>query len=205
LATFVDDSAALDFGSVRVETVALMRSELKPTGPVYSLIDGLALRAVGMGHRNKESAPPWPECTAEEAGLAEDIGRRLAQAGFGVVCGGKAGVMEAACRGAWQAGGLTVGLLPGGEVGEGNDYLTLELPTGLGEARNMLVVRAGEAVIAIGGGLGTLGEIALALRMGKTVVALASWQATSPDGSPLPAHRVESAEEAIAAVLRSRR
>ncbi len=144
------------------------------------------------------------ECTPEEARLAEDIGRRLAQAGIGVVCGGKGGVMEAVCRGAWEAGGLTVGLLPGGEVGEGNDYLTLELPTGLGEGRNVLVVRAGEAVIAIGGGLGTLSEMAMASKMRKTVVALGSWQATSPDGSALPVHRVESAADAIAVVLGSR-
>ncbi len=141
------------------------------------------------------------ECTAEEARLAEDTGRRLAQAGIGVVCGGKGGVMEAACRGAWQAGGLTVGILPGGEPGEGNDYLTLELPTGLGEARNILVVRAGEAVIAIGGGLGTLSEIAHALVLGKPVVALGSWQATAPDGSPLPVLRVENPVEAVNSVL----
>ncbi len=143
------------------------------------------------------------ECTPQEARLAEDTGRRLAQAGIGVVCGGKGGVMEAACKGASEAGGVTVGLLPGGEVGEGNDYLAVELPTGLGDARNILVVRAGEAVIAIGSGLGTLSEIALALGLGKPVVALGSWHATSPDGAPLPVLRVESAAEAVAMVLGS--
>jgi len=141
------------------------------------------------------------ECTPEEASLAEETGRRMAQAGFAVVCGGRGGVMEAACRGAWQVGGVTVGILPGEMGGEGNDYLTVELPTGLGEARNVLVVRAGEAVIAIGGGLGTLAEIAHALRLGKRVVALASWQATSPDGASLPVLRVTTPAEAVAAVL----
>ena len=141
------------------------------------------------------------QCTSQEAYWAEDTGRRLALAGVGVVCGGKGGVMEAACRGAWQAGGLTVGLLPGEQAGEGNDYLTVELPTGLGEARNVLVVRAGEAVIAIGSGLGTLSEIAHALRLGKPVVALGSWQAISPDGAPLPVLRAESPAEAVATLL----
>ena len=141
------------------------------------------------------------KCTTKEAGMAEETGRRLAQAGFGLVCGGRGGVMEAACRGARQAGGVTVGILPGEMAGEGNDYLTVELPTGLGEARNVLVVRAGEAVIAIGGGLGTLAEIAHALRLGKRVIALGSWQATSPDGASLPVLRVGTPAEAVAAVM----
>ena len=138
------------------------------------------------------------KCTPEEASLAEETGRQLVQAGFGLVCGGRGGVMEAACRGAWQAGGVTVGLLPGEAGGEGNAYLTIELPTGLGEARNVLVVRAGEAVIAIGGGLGTLAEIAHALRLGKRVIAMGSWQATAPDGAELPVLQAGSPAEAVA-------
>jgi uncharacterized protein (TIGR00725 family) len=140
-------------------------------------------------------------CTAAESALAEEVGRRLAQAGVGVVCGGRGGVMEAVCRGAWQSGGLTVGILPGQSPAEGNDYLTVALPSGMGEARNVMVVRAREAVIAIGGGLGTLSEIAYALRLEKTVVAVGSWQATSPQGSSLPVRRAATAQEAVGIVL----
>ncbi len=87
--------------------------------------------------------------------------------------------MEAACRGARQAGGLTVGLLPGERAEDGNEFLVLAVPTGLGEARNVLVVGAGDSVIAIGGGLGTLSEIAHARRLGKPVLGLGTWQATA--------------------------
>jgi uncharacterized protein (TIGR00725 family) len=86
-------------------------------------------------------------CTAEEAALAEAVGRGLGEAGAILVCGGGKGVMEAACRGAVQAHGLTVGLLPGAGLEEGNPYLTVAIPTSLGEARNALVARAGRAMI----------------------------------------------------------
>jgi uncharacterized protein (TIGR00725 family) len=140
------------------------------------------------------------QCSPSEAEAAE-TGRRLAQSGFGVICGGRGGVTEAACRGAWQAGGLTVGLLPGESAGQGNDFLTVELATGLGEARNVLVVRGGEAVIAIGGGLGTLAEIAHALRLGIRVVALGTWQATSPEGGTLPVLQASTPAEAVALAI----
>jgi uncharacterized protein (TIGR00725 family) len=143
-------------------------------------------------------------CTDAEASQAEDVGRLLAQAGAAVVCGGRDGIMEAACRGAWSAGGLTVGILPGDSPSEANDYLTVVLPTGMGEARNVLIVRAGEAVIAIGGGLGTLSEIAHALRLGKPVIALGTWQATSPDGAALPVRHAATAEQAVAQAMGSR-
>ena len=84
--------------------------------------------------------------------------------------------MEAACRGAKQAGGLTVGILPGSDRSDANPYVDVALPTGLGEARNALVVRAADAVIAIGGGYGTLSEIALALKAGKPVIGLDTWE-----------------------------
>jgi uncharacterized protein (TIGR00725 family) len=112
--------------------------------------------------------------------------------------------MEAVCRGASKAGGLTVGILPGQSSTEGNDYLAVALPSGLGEARNVMVVRAGEAVIAIGGGLGTLSEIALALRMGKPVISLGSWNATSPTGESLPVRRAATASEAVRLALEER-
>jgi len=106
---------------------------------------------------------------------AELLGRRLAEAGAIVVCGGGPGVMEAVCRGAQSAGGTTVGLLPGLDRAEGNPYLTISVPTGLGQGRNLLLVRSSDAVIAVGGGFGTLSEIALALRTGTPVIGLATW------------------------------
>jgi uncharacterized protein (TIGR00725 family) len=106
---------------------------------------------------------------------AEAVGRELAARGAVVVCGGLGGVMEAACRGAKEAGGLTVGILPGTDRVAANAFVEVAIPTGLGEARNALVVRAADALIAVGGGYGTLSEIALALKAGKRVVGLGSW------------------------------
>jgi uncharacterized protein (TIGR00725 family) len=91
------------------------------------------------------------------------------------VCGGLGGVMEAACRGAKEAGGVTVGILPGTDRAAANAFVDVAIPSGLGEARNALVVRAADALIAVGGGYGTLSEIALALKAGKRVVGLDSW------------------------------
>ena len=105
-----------------------------------------------------------------ELALAEEVGAAVAEAGAGLVCGGLGGVMEAACRGARSRGGLTVGLLPGIDRDAANGWVVVALPTGLGEARNALVVRAADAVVAVGGGWGTLSEIALALKAGVPVV-----------------------------------
>lgn len=109
--------------------------------------------------------------TAETA-AAEEVGRLLGRAGAVVVCGGLGGVMEAAARGAREAGGSTLAFLPGSEPGAANPWIELPLATGMGEARNLLVVRAGEAVIAVGGSWGTLSEIALARKIGRPVVLL---------------------------------
>jgi len=107
---------------------------------------------------------------------ARALGAALAAAGAIVVCGGRGGVMEGAARGAAEQGGLTVGVLPGVDAAEANEWIVLPLPTGMGEARNALVVRAAEAVVAIGGGWGTLSEIALARKMGIPVATLgAAW------------------------------
>ena len=128
-------------------------------------------------------------CSPEEAAWAEAVGRLLAQRGYGVVCGGRGGVMAAVCKGANQMGGVTVGLLPGEDASEANPWVQIALPTGIGEARNTLVARAGEAVIAIGGGYGTLSELALALKWGKKVAGLGTWaiegvyQADSPEAA----------------------
>jgi uncharacterized protein (TIGR00725 family) len=123
------------------------------------------------------------EADAALAVCAEEVGRGLALGGAVVVCGGLGGVMEAACRGARAAGGLTVGLLPGRERAAGNPWLSVTLPTGLGELRNGLIVRACDSLIAVGGGPGTLSEIALALKTGRPVVGLGTWE-LAREGEP---------------------
>jgi uncharacterized protein (TIGR00725 family) len=139
---------------------------------------------------------------------AERLGRRLAEGGAVVVCGGGPGVMEAVCRGAQAAGGTTVGILPGLERAEGNPYLTISLPTGLGQGRNLLLVRSSDALVAVGGGFGTLSEIALALRTGTPVVGLATWSfqlgSRPVDAFPVAADPDAAADMALEAA-RSRR
>lgn len=122
---------------------------------------------------------------------AERVGEEAARRGAVILCGGLGGVMEAAARGARRRGGLVVGLLPGVSRRQGNRYLSLALPTGMGEARNVLLIRAADAAVAVGGGFGTLSEIALALRMGKPVIGLASWGLLPPGGRGLPAEARE--------------
>jgi uncharacterized protein (TIGR00725 family) len=107
---------------------------------------------------------------------AEEIGRLLARRGALVVSGGLGGVMEAACKGAKAEGGTTLGLLPGTSRRDANPWVDIAIPTGLGEARNALVVRAADVLIAIGGEFGTLSEIALALKAGTPVVGLETWE-----------------------------
>ncbi|MBU1741419.1 MAG: TIGR00725 family protein [Proteobacteria bacterium] len=106
---------------------------------------------------------------------AEAVGRLIAEKGHFLVCGGLGGIMEAAARGAKEAGGVTIALLPGEDLAEANPYIDHPLPTGLGIARNALVVRAGRGVIAVEGGYGTLSELAMALKLGRVVVALGRW------------------------------
>jgi uncharacterized protein (TIGR00725 family) len=123
--------------------------------------------------------------------LAEDVGRELARRGAVVVTGGLGGAMEAACRGAKAEGGTTLGILPSHDRADANEWVDVAVPTGLGEARNTLVVRAADAVIAVAGEFGTLSEIALALRLGTPVVGLRTWE-LSQDGQPVEAIVVAS-------------
>lgn len=118
------------------------------------------------------------QCDAETYTLAEQVGYELARHGAVVVCGGLGGVMEAACKGAKRAGGLTIGILPGKTAREANPYVDIPIVTGLGEARNSIVVRTARAVIAVGGEYGTLSEIAFALKFGIPVIGLNTWQLT---------------------------
>lgn len=122
------------------------------------------------------------EVTPPVAAGAEDIGAALASAGAVVICGGLGGVMAATCRGAKSAGGLTVGILPGDDPSAANPWVDVVIASGLGEARNALVVGSAAAVIAVDGEYGTLSEIALALRAGIPVVGLGTWSLTRPDG-----------------------
>lgn len=136
------------------------------------------------------------ECTLEEAGLAEETGREIARRGAALICGGRGGVMEAAAKGARQAGGLVIGILPGSRRSEGNSYLTIALPTGLGDARNAVIACASDVLIAISGGYGTLSEIGLALKMGRPVVGLSTWELKAGNRS-FAVHRAKGAAQAV--------
>jgi uncharacterized protein (TIGR00725 family) len=137
----------------------------------------------------------------EQLLLAEEVGRLLATRGALVVCGGLGGVMEAACRGAKSAGGTTVGILPGTDRGDANAWVDVAIPTGLGEARNALVVRAADVVVAIGGEFGTLSEIALALKTGKPVVGIDTWELSKKAVAANEIVRARSPEEAVQRAL----
>jgi len=115
------------------------------------------------------------ECDAELGAMAETVGRGIAEAGAVSVCGGMGGVMEAACRGAKAAGGMTVGILPGPDRSGANEYVDIAIATGIGEARNLAIIRTSDVLIAVGGSYGTLSEIGCALKMGKKVVGLRTW------------------------------
>jgi uncharacterized protein (TIGR00725 family) len=110
--------------------------------------------------------------------LAAEVGRLLAEAGARVVCGGLSGVMAAAARGAAEAGGEVIGIVPSADPADANEHCTHVVATGIGWARNLAVVASGDAVIAVGGEWGTLSEIGHALQLGRTVIALASWTVT---------------------------
>jgi uncharacterized protein (TIGR00725 family) len=130
---------------------------------------------------------PGEEATEEECLAAEETGAAVAAAGAILVCGGLGGVMEAACRGAKSMRGHTVGLLPRSDREEANGWVDFAIPTGLGELRNGLIVRAADAIVAIGGGYGTLSEIALALKAGKPVVGVGTWELPAAGGPAQPA------------------
>ena len=140
----------------------------------------------------------------EEEGWAEDIGRRLAEAGAVVVTGGLGGVMAAAAKGAASASGTAIGILPGLDRDDANTFNSIVIPTGMGEARNTLIVRAADVLIAIGGEFGTLSEIAFALRTEVPVVALASWD-LDRTGLDIPVTRADSPEHAVELALANAR
>jgi uncharacterized protein (TIGR00725 family) len=135
------------------------------------------------------------ECDARTAELAREVGRRLAESGCAVLTGGLGGVMQAASRGANEAGGLVIGVLPGGLPEEANPWVDVAIATGMGDARNVVIASTAEAFVAVSGAWGTLSEIAFALRRGKPVVSLGSW------AEGLPVRVAGSAEEAVRLVV----
>jgi uncharacterized protein (TIGR00725 family) len=152
--------------------------------------------------------------TAPVAEAAFAVGSLIARRGAILVCGGGGGAMEEACRGARSSGGTTVGILPGPTREDANPFVDIAIPTGMGEARNALVVRAADAVIAVGGGVGTLSEIGLALKMGRPVIGLGTWGVTPPEtptgidagiqaGRERGIERVDSPGDAVEAALRA--
>ena len=127
-------------------------------------------------HRVQIAVAGGGQCSQRTALLARAVGAGVAAAGAVLVCGGLGGVMEAAARGAAEAGGTVVGLIPGYDSGRANRHLSVVIPTGMGHARNVLVAAAGDAVIALPGEHGTLAEIALARAIGRPVVVLRGWR-----------------------------
>ncbi len=144
------------------------------------------------------------ECSAQEAEFAEAVGREVARRDAILICGGLGGVMMAACKGASAEGGITIGILPGDDRHTANPYVQIPIVTGIGYARNVIVVRSADAVIAIGGSYGTLSEISYALQNSLPVIGLNTWSVArngQPDSSIVlaqtPAEAVDKAFEAI--------
>ena len=133
-------------------------------------------------------------CNNEVYELAREVGVGIAKMGTILVCGGLGGVMEGACRGACEAGGQTVGILPGPDRTNANPHVTIPIVTDLGHARNILIVRSSDLLIAISGGYGTLSEISIALKLGKPVIGLSTWP--NMEG----VQYVATAEEALNAI-----
>jgi uncharacterized protein (TIGR00725 family) len=139
--------------------------------------------------------------------LAEEVGREIARSGAAVVCGGLGGVMEAVCKGARQEGGLTIGIIPSDFRDDANRYVQIPIVTGMGIGRNVMLVKTADVVIAVGGGFGTLSEIAHALNIGKVVVGLDTWRLEKAYEKPIdnlieartPKDAVQMALNAIAA------
>jgi hypothetical protein len=141
-------------------------------------------------------------CAPEVGKRSEEVGRLLARAGAVLVCGGLGGSMEAASRGAGGEGGTVLGILPGTNRSGANRHLTLSIPTGMGEARNTLIVRSSDALIAVAGEFGTLSEIAFALKTGVPVVGLGTWELSKAGRKVEAFVEASSPEEAVREALR---
>jgi uncharacterized protein (TIGR00725 family) len=141
------------------------------------------------------------ETSPQEAELAEEVGREVARRGAILVCGGLGGAMEAACRGAAAEGGVTIGILPGDNRRSANPYVQIPIVTGMGYARNVIVVKSAQAVIAVGGSYGTLSEISHALQNGIPVIGLSTWSLSKNDQPENSIIRVKDPAEAVIKAL----
>ena len=130
--------------------------------------------------------------------MAEETGRLIAENGFLLICGGMGGVMEVSARGAKEAGGITVGILPSPDRHSANPYIDISIATSFGEARNLIIVRTADLLIAVGGEYGTLSEIAFALKMEKPVIGLHTWDVPGVIKAGSPAEAMEIAGEFLA-------
>jgi uncharacterized protein (TIGR00725 family) len=143
------------------------------------------------------------QCSKKEAKLAEEVGRQLAKRGAVLVCGGLGGIMKAACKGASAEGGTTIGIIPGNDRQTANPYIQIPIVTGLGEARNVIVVKSAQAVIAVGGSYGTLSEISYALKNGIPVIGLNTWSLARDGRQDKSIITAKSPAEAVAKALDS--
>ena len=169
------------------------QSEERPDRPAYVAV-------IGPGDPSDPSKPS--EIAEGDLDAAEEVGQLLAAHGAILICGGLGGVMEAACTGArgHVPPGITVGFLPGNQHDKGNDHLSIEIPTGLGELRNSLVVGAAEAVIAVGGSWGTINEIGLAMKLGKPIFQIGGWT-IEPTSTTAILHPAADASDAVQSAL----
>ena len=138
----------------------------------------------------------------EESSLAEEVGRELAKNGITLICGGLGGVMEDAYRGARAEGGLTIGVIPGDDPKSANPYVQIPIVTGIGYARNVIIVKIAQAIIAVGGGYGTLTELGYALDSKKPVIGLKTWKFSRNNQTDKSIIRVNSAKEAVSKALK---
>jgi uncharacterized protein (TIGR00725 family) len=146
----------------------------------------IQIGVIGAGQENEETNR-----------IAFAVGVEIARAGAVLVCGGLGGVMAHAAKGAREHQGTTVGILPGSEKGAANPFIDITIPSDMGHARNALVVRAADVLIAVGGGYGTLSEIALALKIGKPVVGIRTWEIPGVVPAEDASHAVDLAQRAI--------
>ena len=137
-------------------------------------------------------------CNDEQYAFAESVGAAIAKAGATVVCGGLSGTMEAVCKGARSSGGKTIGILPGTSTDDANEFVDIPIATGMGVVRNAIIVRTADVLIALDGAEGTLSEIALAMNIGKHVIAARSWEFLNQKNLPTKLlHFVDTPEDAV--------
>ena len=138
----------------------------------------------------------------EEGQLAQEVGREFAKNGITLICGGLGGVMEEACRGAYAEGGLTIGVIPGDDRRSANPHVRIPIVTGIGYARNVIIIRSAQAVIAVGGGYGTLTEIGYALDGKIPVIGLKTWKISRNNQIDKSIIRADNAKQAVSKALK---